>query len=241
MIKSLPPKFERARPPTHASVAAFLFDVDGVITDTARLHAEAWRQLAHEKGLEFRPSDGDAVRGLSRDASLRLLLRGRRVAEDAFREMTERKNRYYLEQVRNLSSADMLPGFEALHAELAAQGVKCAAVSISRNARSVLESVGMADRLNAIIDGSDERLAADGCNRYLLAAADLGVEPRRCVVVEDSEAGVRSAKASDMMTIGLGDRRRLSHADLVFESLCGVRSRELLQWIGSGPLDGISS
>jgi len=200
-------------------IAAFLFDVDGVIADTAPLHAAAWKRLTDVEGLPFDDADAQALRGLSRDDSLRRLLKGRSIPPQQFEEWKDRKNHYYLAGLKSLTSADILPGLQRLLADLADTGMKLAAVSASRNARSVLEQVDISNRFEVIIDGNDEARAKTGLHRYHLAAAAVRHVPGRCVVVEDSTAGIALARSAGMKTIGLGDPRRLCAADLILPSL----------------------
>ncbi len=216
-----------------SAIRAVLFDVDGVIADTARLHTAAWRRLAAEADLRFDKKDADALRGLSREDSLRRLLGKRRIGEQAFRQMMDRKNAYYLEAVEQLSGDDVLPGAVDLLTGLAEMGVGCAAVSVSKNARTVLERLGVAPMLRVIVDGHDAERAKSGLDRFHLAAAAMKTEPRKCAVIEDSSAGISLARQAGMKTVGLGDRSRLAAADLVFESLRGVDARHLLKWLAT--------
>jgi len=214
-------------------VDGFVFDVDGVIADTARLHLAAWRRIAEEEGLSFDERVAGELRGLSREASLRRLLDGRQIPPEEFAEITRRKNAYYLAAVESLGACDALPGAEKLVRDLARLGIRCAAASASRNARAVLERVGVRGLLEAVIDGNDEAASKTGLHRFLLAAAAVGVEPGRCVVVEDSAAGAATARSLGMRVVGVGDPAALCAATLVFESLRGVDARILLKWLGA--------
>lgn len=216
-------------------LGAVLFDVDGVLADTAKLHTAAWARLAGEERLPFQAEVADALRGLSREDSLRLLLGPRRVTQQSFEDMLDRKNAYYLDMVAGLSEADALPGAAGLLAQFARLGIRRAAVSLSRNARAVLGRIGMTPMLDVIMDGTDARGIPGGLDRYHRAAAALATSPRRCLVIEDSTSGIAAAKNAGMRTIGVGSPQRLCAADLVFESLQGVSARLLLRWL-SGPL-----
>lgn len=217
------------------AIGAFLFDVDGVLTDTARLHTAAWRRLTDEEGLTLDEPTAHALRGLSREASLRRILGNRTPPPEQFEAMLDRKNRYYVESLRSLSPADVLPGVSRLLDQLRRRRVRLAAVSVSRNAQSVIRAVGLDGAFDAIIDGNAPR-SPGGLNRFQIAAASLRTEPGRCVVVEDSTEGVALARRAGMKTIGIGDASRLCAATLVFESLRGVEARLLLKWLsGDGP------
>lgn len=216
-------------------LGAVLFDVDGVLADTARLHTSAWARLAGEERLPFEADVADALRGLSREDSLRLLLGPRRVTQQSFQNMLDRKNAHYLDMVSGLSEVDALPGAASLLAQFARLGIRRAAVSLSRNARAVLNRIGLAPMLDVIVDGTDDEGTSGGLDRYHRAAAALATSPRRCLVIEDSASGIATAKNAGMKTIGVGSPQRLCAADLVFESLQGVNARLLLRWL-SGPL-----
>ncbi|RIK66779.1 MAG: hypothetical protein DCC65_08610 [Planctomycetota bacterium] len=224
---------ERSR----ASIAAVLFDVDGVIADTARLHTEAWARLAALERLPFDRETAEALRGLSREDSLRRVLGARRVTQQSFHDMLDRKNAFYLELLEAAGPADCLPGAVGLLGEFAELGMRRAAVSLSRNAGRVLERLGIFERFDVIVDGTAQT-GGSGLDRYHRAAALLGVAPRRCLVFEDSAAGIATAKNAGMRTIGLGDPRRLAAADMVFESLRGVSARCVLRWLGGSAATG---
>jgi len=211
-------------------VAAFLLDVDGVITDTARLHTEAWRRLAAEINAPFDDDLADALRGLSRSASLGRLLAGRDIDRATFVALAERKNQYYVALLASLTVDDILPGIARLLPALRAMGIRLAAVSGSRNARRVLTQVGLIEAFDVIVDGAD--VTTGPRDRYVRAAARLNVDQHRCIVVEDAAAGIDAAGALGMRTIGIGAPRRLSGATMVFESLRGVTPVALLRWLG---------
>jgi kojibiose phosphorylase len=220
---------------TAGEIAAFVFDVDGVLADTAGLHAAAWRRLAGEENVPVDEGLCDAVRGLSREASLRRVLAGREVDAPRAAEMMERKNRYYLELVGRLGPSDALPGGSELLERLRARGLRLAVASASRNARTVLERIGLRERFDVIIDGNDEARSEWGLHRYLLAAAGLRLSPRRCVVVDDSPAGVATAREAGMRTVGVGDPGRLCAATLTIPSLEAADADALLSGLAGRP------
>ncbi len=225
----LVPELNMRSPEENGSVGAFLFDVDGVIADTAGLHTGAWRRLAEEEGLLFDDEAADTLRGLPRPDSLRRLLGKRSVPDACFSEMMERKNRYYLASVENLSDQDVLPGVQSLLHDLSQRGVRLAAVSLSRNARLVLIRVGISRLFDFVFDGNEQRGAASGMNRYQQAANTLQIPPNRCVVIEDAAAGIAAACVAEMRSVGIGCRERLREATFVLESLRGVDAGVLLK------------
>jgi kojibiose phosphorylase len=204
-----------------------------VVTDTAALHSMAWRRLAEEEGLVFDATATEAMRGLSRDDSLRHILGGRSVPQERFDELAQRKNTYYLVALDRAGEDIVLPGVRLLLAGLRELGIRLAAVSLSRNARSVLLRARLIDAFDVVLDGADLANGKADLNRYVRAAAVLRVEPWRCVVVEDSSAGVAAARAAGMQTVGVGDYDRLSAATMIFESLRGVDAGTLVYWLAN--------
>jgi beta-phosphoglucomutase len=213
-------------------IGAFIFDVDGVLADTAALHTAAWRRLAEEEKFDFDDSIAEELRGLSRDDSLRRLLNGRLVPADRFAELLDRKNGYYLADLKHLHERVVLPGVRLLLAELRELGIKLAAASLSRNARQVLLRTGLVANFDVILDGNDLSESRLGLSRFHLIAKALRVDPGRCVVVEDSTAGIAAARAAGMRSVGVGAYDRLCAATLVMESLRGVDAGTLVYWLG---------
>ena len=134
-------------------IRGFVFDLDGVITDTAEYHFRAWKRLADEEGISFTREDNEHLRGLARRDSLIQLLRGRPYPEKVLQEMMERKNRYYLELIRNITPDDLLPGAQDLLDEVCGAGFKSALGSASKNAREVVDRLGIGHSFDAISDG----------------------------------------------------------------------------------------
>jgi beta-phosphoglucomutase len=210
-------------------IQAFIFDLDGVITDTAEYHFRGWQRLAQEEGLPFTREDNEALRGVSRRESLLLLLKGRTYPEAKLLEMMERKNSYYLEFIKEITPRDLLPGAKELGEELRAAGYKTALGSASKNAREVIERLGIAALFDAISDGYSVERAKPAPDLFLHAARQLGLSPGECVVVEDAAAGIEAARAGGFRSVGLGPHERVGAADAVFPSLEGVKLADLLR------------
>jgi len=207
---------------------AFIFDLDGVITDTAEYHYRAWQRLADEEGFPFDRTVNEQLRGISRRASLDIILAGRPLPEDQILGLMARKNQYYVDMLEQVSPADLLPGaLELLH-EARAAGIQTALGSASRNAWTVIERLGIADLFDAISDGASVERTKPAPDLFLHAAAQLGVAPASCAVFEDAEAGILAAQAAGMRTVGLGPPARVGMADVVFASLADVRLADLL-------------
>ncbi|MHC5675951.1 beta-phosphoglucomutase [Nostoc sp.] len=213
--------------PPMPNIQGFIFDLDGVLTDTAELHYLAWKKLADEEGIPFNREANDALRGVSRRASLMLILGDRPYSEAQIQEMMERKNRYYLELMQNMTAKDLLPGAIALLDELRQAGIKIGIGSGSKNARTVIERLGIADKIDAIADGYSVEQPKPAPDLFLYAAKQLGLEPGESVVVEDAAAGVDAALAAGMWAVGLGPVERVGAANVVLPSLEGIKWADL--------------
>jgi beta-phosphoglucomutase len=209
-------------------IKGFIFDLDGVLTDTAEYHYRGWKRLADELGIPFTREDNEALRGISRRESLMLVLKGREYSEEQMQEMMDRKNRYYLEFIRDISPRDLLPGARNLLEEIRAAGLKSAVGSASRNASDVIKRLGIAELLDVIADGHSVELQKPAPDLFLYAAAQLELRPSECVVVEDAVAGIEAARAGGFKSIGLGPRERVGMADLVLPGLEEVHLNDLL-------------
>ncbi|MEH1965575.1 beta-phosphoglucomutase [Nostoc sp.] len=213
--------------PHNPNIQGFIFDLDGVLTDTAELHYLAWQQLADEEGIPFNREANEALRGVSRRASLMLILGDRPYSEAEIEEMMERKNRYYVELIQNMTPKDLLPGAIALLDELRQAGIKIGIGSASKNAQTVIERLGIADKIDAIADGYSVQEPKPAPDLFLYAAKQLGIEPEQSVVVEDAAAGVEAALAAGMWAIGLGPAERVGAAHIVLPSLAGIKWADL--------------
>lgn len=207
-------------------INACLFDLDGVIVDTARFHYEAWRRLAARLGFVFTEEDNERLKGVSRMRSLDILLdvggMSERFTDSEKQELADLKNGWYLEYVAAMTPDDVLPGAVALLDDLHRHGVAAALASSSRNAGAILSRTGIAALFDAVVDGGDITRAKPDPQVFLLAASRLGAEPGGCVVFEDAVAGIEAASAAGMRSVGIGSAERLSGADLVLPCLEGV-------------------
>jgi beta-phosphoglucomutase len=210
-------------------IRAFIFDLDGVITDTAEYHYRGWKRLAEEEGFAFTRDDNEHLRGVPRRESLMLILKGRAYPEQKILEMMERKNDYYLAFIREITPRDLLPGAKELLEEIRAAGLKNALGSASKNAGEVIERLGIRDLFDAISDGFSVERQKPAPDLFLHAAEQLGLSPAECVVVEDAAAGIEAARAGGFRSVGLGRRERVGQADAIFPSLDGVRLADLYE------------
>ncbi|WP_299024721.1 beta-phosphoglucomutase [uncultured Thermanaerothrix sp.] len=210
-------------------IRAFIFDLDGVLTDTSEFHYLAWKRLAEEEGIPFTREDNEALRGVSRHDSLRRLLKGRTLPPEQFEEWAERKNRYYLELIAQITPQNLLPGALEFLQALQKAGLKRAIASSSKNARWVVERLNLLPWVDVLVDGTMVERSKPAPDLFLKAAELLGEQPYVCVVVEDAEAGIEAARAAGMRVIGLGPRERVGKADLVIPRLDALGLDEILR------------
>ena len=209
-------------------IKGVIFDLDGVITDTAEYHYLAWKRLADEQGIPFNRVDNEALRGVSRRESLNLMLKERQIPESQAQAWMERKNDYYREMLSQITPADVLPGALPLLRELRQSGIKIAIASASKNARDVLNSLGLIDSIDVLCDGYSVSEPKPAPDLFLFAAQQLDLPPGVCVVVEDAEAGVEAALSAGMRCIGLGPPARVGKADMLRPSLEGLTLRQIM-------------
>jgi len=200
---------------------AVIFDLDGVITDTARYHYLAWKQLAESQGVHFDEAFNEHLKGIDRMGSLELILASspRKYTQDEKLALAHEKNEHYKELIATMSPADLLPGaVEALDACRAA-GLKIGLASVSKNAFTVLEMLGITDKFHYVVDAAKIGRGKPDPEIFLKAASELGVSPADCMGVEDAVAGVASIKSAGMWALGIGDPTVLQQADRVIPSL----------------------
>lgn len=204
---------------------AVIFDLDGVITDTAHYHYLAWKRLAEGVGAPFDEAFNEELKGVDRMGSLELILARapRTYTDDEKRALADAKNRHYGELIATMTPSDLLPGaLRALEAVRAA-GLKIGLASVSRNAFTVLDRLGIRDRFDDVVDAATVARGKPDPEIFLTAAAHLGVAPADCLGVEDAVAGVASIKDAGMFAVGVGDPQVLRRADRVIPSMAAFR------------------
>ena len=195
---------------------AFIFDLDGVIVFTDRFHYQAWKKIADKMGIYFDEEINNRLRGVSRMDSLEIILEryeGEPLSQEKKEELAEEKNGVYRALLETMTPADVEQEVRDTLNELRDRGYKLSLGSSSKNAKFILEKVGLLDAFDAISDGTNISKSKPDPEVFLKAAEFLGVEPAECVVVEDAFAGIDAAKAGNMMAAGIGDARNYERSD----------------------------
>lgn len=209
-------------------VKACIFDLDGVIVDTAKYHYLAWKRLASELGFEFTEKDNEQLKGVSRMESLEILLSvgGIKIDDPKKKEeLAEKKNNWYVEYISKMTEDEILPGVKEFLELLKNNGVKLAIGSASKNTMTILNRIGLANFFDAIVDGTKITKAKPDPEVFLKAAEEMNIDPKDCCVFEDAVAGIEAAKRAGMKVIGVGNPEILKDADKVVSSLqsCGLK------------------
>ena len=217
-------KLERDR-----NIAAVIFDLDGVITNTVYFHYLSWQQLADEEGIPFDKVTHDrGMLGLNREDALAYLIREHHISSEQHQSYLIRKNEYYLDLINGLNSTDLLPGIGNLLTELQTAGIKIALGSSSKNAELVLERLAISHYFDFIADGHSVPHLKPAPDVFLHAAEALETPPYDCLVVEDAPAGVAAGLAAGMWVLGVGPYERLHQANLVLPTLASTTWADIL-------------
>ncbi|MDO4812757.1 MAG: beta-phosphoglucomutase [Eubacteriales bacterium] len=199
-------------------IKGILLDLDGVITETAEYHYQAWKQLASEIGISIDRHFNECLKGVGRMDSLELILRHGGVAERYSTEekaaLAERKNRQYVALLKNLTPDHVLPGIRDFLRDARADGMKLGLASASKNARTIMNALDLTQSIDFIADAAVAR-SKPAPDIFLLAAEGLGLSPEDCIGIEDAEAGIKAIHAAGMKAVGIGDAATLHEADLL--------------------------
>ena len=188
------------------NIQACIFDLDGVIVDTAKYHYRAWRKLANSLGFDFTETDNEQLKGVSRMESLDIILNiGKKTLDESKKQtLANQKNDWYLEYITMMTPNEILPGIVSFLDELKTQNMRIALGSASKNAVLTLEKVKLLDRFEIIIDGTKTTRSKPDPQVFLMGAADLGIAPKNCIVFEDATKGIEAAREAGMYAIGVG-------------------------------------
>lgn len=211
----------------------FIFDLDGVIVDTAKYHFLAWKKLANGLGIDFTEAENEQLKGVSRVKSLEKILSwgNKTLSESEFAAQMALKNKDYLVYIDKMDDSELLPDVMKTLEFLKTNHQGIALGSASKNARHIIEKVNIVSFFDAIVDGTDVTKAKPDPEVFLNAADHLKIAPKNCVVFEDSVAGVDAANFADMISIGIGDKDVLGKADFIFRDFTEISEDFLMSLI----------
>jgi len=222
-------------------IQACIFDLDGVIVDTAKYHYQAWRKLANEKfGFDFSEEKNEALKGVSRSGSLEIILEWGR-QDQGFQldytpteknGFTDLKNEWYKELMKNMDSSEILPGVMDFIHDLQRYNLKLGIGSASKNTPTVLNLIGITHYFETIIDGQKCTVSKPQPDVFLMGADGLGVSPKNTIVFEDAPVGVEAALAGGFHAVGVGSEENLGHAHCVIEGFEGLTFEGLKEKLG---------
>ncbi len=211
-------------------VKAVIFDLDGVLTDTAEFHFIAWRQLSEKLGVYFDHHDNEKLKGVDRLGSLHYILdKGKlKFSEQKINELLDEKNTHYLTLINGINPNYVFNGVLSNFEILKVQGIKLGLASASKNAALVIEKLGITNEFDFIGDAAKVSHSKPAPDIFLAVAEGLGVKPEACIGVEDAVAGVKAIKSAGMYAVGIGDRQVLQLADRVFPTMSSLDLRSVL-------------
>ncbi len=214
-------------------IEAFIFDLDGVITDTAEYHYLAWKKLADSLNIEIDREFNETLKGISRIESLeRILVHGNRQNDFTLEEkekMATYKNDYYVSLIENITSKDVLSGIHKLLEDIKSNNIKIGLASASKNALMVLRNLELIEYFDFIADAAICKNSKPAPDIFLMAAKGLGVEPTNCIGIEDASAGVEAINTANMYSVGVGDKEILKDANVVVSNTDKLIFEEILE------------
>ncbi|WP_299260903.1 beta-phosphoglucomutase [uncultured Aquimarina sp.] len=212
---------------------AFIFDLDGVIVDTAKYHFLAWQNLANDLDISFSEAQNEQLKGVSRIRSLEKILEwgNKTISKEEFTSLMAKKNEEYLNYIETMDTSEILPDVPRILEYLLTKEQAIALGSASKNARVILDKVLLKEKFHTIVDGTDVSKAKPDPEVFLIGAQKLGVAPKDCVVFEDSVAGIQAANIANMVSIGIGDGNVLHEADYVFNNFTEITEEFINQLV----------
>lgn len=211
----------------------FIFDLDGVIVDTAKYHYLAWKKLANDLGFDFTEEQNEMFKGVSRKRCLEILLDLGKIeaTQEQFDRWMIEKNEDYLAYIDKMDESEILPDVKKTLKYLKKKKQPMALGSASKNAQPILEKVGLLSYFESIVDGTHVSKAKPDPEVFLIAAKDLSMKPEDCIVFEDSVAGIQAANIANMISIGIGDKKVLQEADYNFKDFTEMKKKFLKKLI----------
>ncbi|BDR58753.1 beta-phosphoglucomutase [Xylocopilactobacillus apicola] len=205
---------------TFSEISGFAFDLDGVITDTAKFHAMAWQQVAEQVGTKWTSQLADNLKGIDRMTSLEMILKAggheTEYSDTEKEQLADEKNHNYVNLIKTLTPDDILPGMLDFIQSLHQNHYKLALASVSRNAPVILERLGLTDSFEGIVDPASLKLGKPDPEIYIRAAEVMHLDPDKVIGVEDAAAGVTSINKAGETSLGIGDAKILHEANLIF-------------------------
>jgi beta-phosphoglucomutase len=214
---------------------ACIFDLDGVLVDTAKYHFVAWQRLANQLGVEFTETDNEQLKGLSRDASISYILKKGNIvlAEQDKQHYMAMKNEWYLALVNTMDESEALPNAKELLINLKANNIAIALGSASKNARLILEQTALLPFFDSIVDGTRTTKSKPDPEVFLTAANDLSIHPKEAIVFEDAISGIQAANAGGFLSLGIGEPTVLTEAVWVYPNLTSLNFEQLINLYNS--------
>lgn len=209
----------------------FIFDLDGVVVNTAKYHYLAWKELADRLDINFNEKDNERLKGVSRTQSLKIILEiGNMIlSKEDFKTFMKEKNEDYLRHINQMDASEILPNVKETLSFMKEKGYKTALGSASKNAKVILEKIGLSEAFDEIIDGNMVTHGKPHPEVFLSAAEKTNSKPEDCVVFEDAVAGIEAANRAKMISIGIGTKDILTEADYVFSGFDKISREFLLQ------------
>lgn len=206
---------------TFDQIKGFVFDLDGVITDTSLYHTKAWRQLAEKLGVTWTKTLEEGLKGISRMDSLEMILKAGNIqdkyTQDEKVALATEKNTNYVNEIKKMTPANILPGIKAFLDDLRANGYLIALASASKNGPTVLTQLQLTDYFPKVVDPASLSKGKPDPEIYIKGAELLGLAPEACVGVEDAAAGIEAINAANEVSVGVGDATTLADADVRFD------------------------
>ena len=205
-------------------IKLIIFDLDGVIVDTAKYHFLAWKKLANSIGVDFSEAQNEQLKGVSRIKSLEMILEwgDKKITKEEFAALLSKKNDDYLSHIAEMDAQEILPDVPKVLDYLTQEKQAISLGSASKNARMILKKVHLINQFDAIVDGNDVIKGKPNPEVFLKAAKELNTAAKDCIVFEDSMAGIQAANAANMISIGIGDKEILHEADYIFNDFTEI-------------------